>query len=157
MSFFENYPRITPFLWFDGQAEEAARFYVGIFKNSKILTDFKGPVDTTVPKEKVLVVNFELDGLKFTALNGGPHFKFNESISFAVRCDTQEEIDFFWSKLTADGGVESDCGWLKDKYGLSWQITPAHIGKLIATPAGMKAMMTMKKLDIAALEAAAKE
>jgi predicted 3-demethylubiquinone-9 3-methyltransferase (glyoxalase superfamily) len=156
MSFFESYPRITPFLWFDGNAVEAAEFYVGIFKNSRILSDFKGSVDTTIPKGKVLVVNFELDGLKFTGLNAGPQFKFNKSISFTVRCDTQEEIDYYWSKLTADGGSEGDCGWLEDKFGLSWQITPAEMGRLISTPEGMQAMMTMQKLDIAALEAANK-
>jgi predicted 3-demethylubiquinone-9 3-methyltransferase (glyoxalase superfamily) len=109
------------------------------------------------PKGKALTVSFELDGQRFTALNGGPGHPFNDAVSFVVSCETQEEIDFYWAKLTADGGSEVACGWLKDKFGLSWQIVPANIGKLLFTPKAMQAMMRMKKLDIAVLEAAGKE
>jgi len=143
---------ITPFLWFDTQAEEAAQFYVSIFKNAKI-TQISRYGDG-----RVMVVAFELDGQKFSALNGGPMFKFNESVSFVVPCETQAEIDEYWTKLTAGGGKESQCGWLKDKYGLSWQITPANLGRLLGGPdpgkskRAMAAMMQMKKIDIAALE-----
>ncbi len=145
---------ITPFLWYDTQAEEAARFYVSVFKNSQIIH---------VSKQgdgRVVAVVFELDGQKFSALNGGPLYKFNEAISFVVPCETQAEIDEYWEKLTADGGQESRCGWLKDKYGLSWQITPANLGRMLNDPdpskaqRTMAAMLQMKKLDIAALESA---
>jgi predicted 3-demethylubiquinone-9 3-methyltransferase (glyoxalase superfamily) len=152
MNSFQNYPRITPFLWFDNNAEEAVDFYVGIFKNSRRLDSLKNP-----NSGPALTVSFELDGQKFTALNGGPYQKFNEAISLVVRCDTQEEIDYYWDKLTADGGAEVQCGWLKDKFGLSWQVTPARIAELVSKPAGFQAMMTMKKLDIAALERASAE
>ncbi len=109
-----------------------------------------------MPKGKILTVSFELDGQKFVALNGGPVFKFNESISFFVRCDSQEEVDYYWSKLTADGGAESQCGWLKDKFGISWQIVPAQLPELLKNPNAMQAMMKMKKLIIADLEKASK-
>ena len=146
--------KITPFLWFDTQAEEAARFYVSIFKNSKIGQIARGEGG------KVMVVGFELDGLKFTALNGGPLYKFTEAISLQVDCAGQAEIDELWNRLTADGGEPGRCGWLKDRFGLSWQIVPANMGQLIGgdDPAkagrAMQAMMGMNKLDIAALEAA---
>ena len=140
--------RITPFLWFDSNAEEAVDFYLGVFKNSCRLSP--APADGSKP----LVISFELDGQKFTALNGGPVFQFNEAVSFQVRCDSQEEVDYYWSKLTA-GGHESQCGWLKDKFGLSWQVIPARLGELIRHPKAMQAMMQMKKLDIAELERAA--
>jgi predicted 3-demethylubiquinone-9 3-methyltransferase (glyoxalase superfamily) len=155
MSPFENYPRITPFLWFDSNAEEAVDFYVSIFKNSRRLTEFRNPGDGAGPKNGILTLGFELDGQKFTALNGGPMYKFTEALSFVVRCDNQEEIDHYYSKLL-EGGTEIQCGWLKDKFGLCWQIVPARIGEYIKHPKAMQAMMTMKKLDIAELERAAK-
>jgi predicted 3-demethylubiquinone-9 3-methyltransferase (glyoxalase superfamily) len=153
MSNLQSNSRITPFLWFDSNAEEAVDFYLSIFKNSRRLTELRNPGEAPGPKGGVMVVSFELDGLKLTALNGGPAFKFTEAISFAVACDSQEEIDYYWSKLTA-GGSEVQCGWLKDKFGLSWQIVPARIGELVKHPKAMKAMMGMKKLDIAELERA---
>jgi predicted 3-demethylubiquinone-9 3-methyltransferase (glyoxalase superfamily) len=156
MSMIPSTARITPFLWFDGNAEDAVNFYLSVFKNSRRLDKVDSPVDTTVPKGKVITISFELDGQAFVALNGGPNFKFNEAVSFVIRCGNQEEIDYYWSKLTADGGAEVQCGWLKDKFGLSWQVVPARIGELISTPNGMQAMMKMKKLDIAELEKASK-
>ncbi len=133
---------IYPCLWFDGQAKAAAEFYCSVFKNSKILD------------HNPLVVTFELNGTKFMGLNGGPQFKFNEAVSFVVNCDTQEEIDYYWEKLTT-GGQESMCGWLKDKFGVSWQIVPAMIAELMGDPARAervtKAFMNMRKLDIEAL------
>src|SRR5580704_3961404 len=119
MSALENYPRITPFLWFDSNAEEAVDLYLTVFKNSRKIEVITNSPGHPSPPAKVLTIAFELDGQKFTALNGGPLFQFNESISMLVRCDTQEEVDHFWSKLVA-GGKESQCGWLKDKFGLSW-------------------------------------
>lgn len=136
--------KITPFLWFDHQAQEAAQFYTSIFKNSKIIS------------LSPMVSTFELEGQQFMALNGGPHFKFNEAVSFYVSCDTQEEIDYFWEKLTANGGQESECGWLKDKYGLSWQIVPSILPELMSnTEKSQKvvaAFMKMKKFDIKTLK-----
>lgn len=151
--------KITPFLWFDHQAEEAANFYTSIFKNSKItgLTRYgeAGPG----PKGSVMVVDFELDGQPFHALNGGPVFTFTEAVSFVVNCETQEEVDELWEKLLA-GGQPSQCGWLKDKYGLSWQIVPKVLVKLLSdldpekSKRVMQAMLQMVKLDIAGLQAA---
>lgn len=155
MSSFENSTRITPFLWFDTNAEEAVNFYMSIFKNSKRLSELRHTADTPGPAGSILTIAFELDGQKFTALNGGPIFKFNEAISFVVRCDSQQEVDYYWTRLS-DGGNESQCGWLKDKFGLSWQIVPAKLPELIKHPKAMQAMMKMKKLDIAELERAAK-
>jgi predicted 3-demethylubiquinone-9 3-methyltransferase (glyoxalase superfamily) len=158
MSALEGSSRITPFLWFDRDAEEAVDFYLSIFKNSRRLSELRNnSIDDPrmVPKGGVLTISFELDGQKFTALNGGPNFKFTEAISFVVRCDSQEEVDYYWEKLSA-GGSESQCGWLKDKFGLSWQIVPARLPELIAHPKAMQAMMQMKKLDIATLELAAR-
>jgi predicted 3-demethylubiquinone-9 3-methyltransferase (glyoxalase superfamily) len=123
MSALDSFPRITPFLWFDSNAEETVDFYLTVFKNSRRLDELRNADDAVGPKGKALTVAFELDGQKFTALNGGPLFKFNESVSFVVRCDSQQEVDEYWSKLTT-GGTESQCGWLKDKFGLSWQIVP---------------------------------
>ncbi|HWT85171.1 MAG TPA: VOC family protein [Myxococcales bacterium] len=152
--------KITPFLWFDSNAEEAALFYTSIFKNSKILNVSRygdaGPGD----KGAVMVVNFQLEGQQFTALNGGPQFKFSEAFSFVVNCETQKEIDEYWNKLTSGGGRESECGWLKDKFGFSWQIVPAALGKLMSGDPKkanrvMQAVLQMKKLDIATLEEAA--
>lgn len=154
MSTFESFPRISPFLWFDSNAEEAVEFYMTVFKNSRRLDAVRNTDDTPGPKGSVLTIAFELDGQRFTALNGGPAFKFTEAISFFVRCDTQEEVDDYWSKLTA-GGSEIQCGWLKDKFGLCWQIVPARLPELIKNPNAMRAMMGMKKLDIAKLERAA--
>jgi len=149
MGSFESCPRITPFLWFDSNAEEAVEFYLGIFKNSRRL-------DTMRAAEKVLTIAFELDGQKFTALNGGPMFHFTEAISFVVRCETQEEVDEYWSRLSA-GGSEGQCCWLKDKFGLSWQIVPAQLPQLIRHPKAFEAMMKMGKPDLAELEKAARE
>jgi predicted 3-demethylubiquinone-9 3-methyltransferase (glyoxalase superfamily) len=144
--------KITPFLWFDGNAEEAMNFYLSVFKNSKQIATMPGPGGS------VMGVTFELEGLEFQGLNAGPMFRFNEAVSFFVKSDTQEEIDYYWEKLTADGGEESMCGWLKDKFGLSWQIVPPILGKLLSDPdrekAGraMQAMMKMKKIIIADLQ-----
>ncbi|MGD1105906.1 MAG: VOC family protein [Terracidiphilus sp.] len=156
MSALANHSRITPFLWFDANAEDAADFYVSIFPNSRRVGELRNPGDAPGPKGGVLTVSFELDGLNFTALNGGPSHPFTEAISFVVRCDTQEEIDHYWSKLTA-GGSEIACGWLKDKFGLSWQVVPARLPDLVKHPRAMQAMMKMKKLGIAELERAARE
>jgi len=154
MSALEKYPRITPFLWFDSNAEEAVDFYLTVFKNSRRLDELRNPLDIPIPKGSILTIAFELDGQKFTAMNGGPHFKFTEAISMVVRCDSQQEIDDYWAKLTA-GGSEIQCGWLKDKFGLSWQIVPGNLPDLLKHPKAMQAMMTMKKFDIAELERAA--
>ena len=146
--------KITPFLWFDGKAEEAMRFYVSIFRNSRVLSVSPGP------NGKAMSVTFELEGQAFMALNGGPEFKFTEAISLFVSCTTQEEVDDLWAKLTADGGEESRCGWLKDKYSLSWQIIPTALMEMLGDPdpekAGraMEAMLTMSKIDIKALQGA---
>ena len=152
MSDLQDYSRITPFLWFDSNAQDAVDFYMTVFKNSRRLNELNTP---DRPKGSPLVIAFELDGQKFSALNGGPMFKFTEAISFVVRCDSQQEVDEYWAKLSA-GGSESQCGWLKDQFGLSWQIVPARLPELIKHPKAMQAMMGMKKLDIAELERAAK-
>jgi len=152
---------ITPCLWFDHQAEDAANFYVSIFKNSKILTISRYTKEGfEIHGQKpgsVLTVNFQLDGQSFTALNGGPVFKFNEAISFQVFCETQEEIDYYWNKLTV-GGEEGQCGWLKDKFGMSWQIIPTILPKLITDPkkaeSVTRAFLQMKKFDIEKLKQA---
>ena len=157
--------KITPCLWFDGQAEAAANFYVGIFKNSLITQisryGHEGFEIHHHPAGSVLMVSFELDDQPFSALNGGPEFKFNEAISFQVFCDTQEEIDGYWNRLSAGGDENAQqCGWLKDQFGVSWQIVPAKLPEMVGDPESpnsqraMKAMMQMKKLDIAALERA---
>lgn len=153
--------KITPFLWFDSQAEEAAKFYLSIFKNSKIVAVTHYGDAGPGLKGSVMTVRFELNGEEFVALNAGPMFKFTEAISFVVNCETQEEIDYFWDQLSA-GGEKSQCGWLKDKFGLSWQVVPAALGDLVGgkDPAKsdrvMKAIMQMEKLDLATLERAAK-
>ena len=153
-------PKITPFLWYDKEAEEAAKFYCSVFKNSKIHRTARYPEGSPAPTGSVMTVEFELEGQRFIALNAGPHFKFNEAVSFVIDCDTQAEVDNYWSKLTSDGGQESMCGWLKDKYGLSWQVTPKALGKLMTDPDKekakrvMQAMMQMKKINIAELEEA---
>jgi len=152
--------RITPFLWYDDKAEEAANFYISIFKNSKILSVLRYGEVGPGPKGSVMTVEFQLEGQEFVALNGGPHFKFTEAISFVVNCATQEEVDYFWEKLTADGGQESMCGWLKEKYGLSWQVVPTILIELFKDKDAeksqrvMKAMLQMKKIDIETLKQA---
>ena len=151
--------KITTFLWFDNDAEEAVNFYVSVFKNSKVLNTTKYGDSGAGPKGKVMTVDFELDGQRFTALNGGPNFKFTEAISLVVNCESQQEIDYFWEKLS-EGGQKVECGWVKDKYGLSWQVVPAILWELFqqgdeATNRIMKAVMTMKKLDVEALKKAA--
>ncbi len=152
--------KITPFLWFDTQAEEAAKFYASVFPNSKILKTARYGEAGPGPKGSVMTVEFELDGQRMIALNGGPQFKFTEAISLSVDCKTQEEVDHYWTKLS-QGGKEQPCGWLKDKYGLSWQVNPAILGELLSGPDAkkakrvMEAMLKMKKIDIAALKAAA--
>lgn len=155
--------KITPFLWFDDKAEEAANFYVSLFKNSRIsgISRYgeEGEKAAGRPKGTVMTVEFQLDGQEFVALNGGPHFKFTEAISLVVNCETQEEIDEFWEKLSA-GGEKSRCGWLKDKYGLSWQVVPSVLGELYQSgdpeksERVMKAMLQMDKLDIKTLKQA---
>lgn len=149
-------PAITPFLWFDQNAEEAVNFYLAIFPNSRKLDELRNTGDAPGPKGGVLTLTFELSGLKFIALNGGPQHTFNESVSFVVNCDTQDEIDYYWEKLLEGGGSPIACGWLKDKFGLRWQVTPTRIGELLRTPKAMQAMMQMTKFNIAELECAAK-
>jgi predicted 3-demethylubiquinone-9 3-methyltransferase (glyoxalase superfamily) len=153
MSTLQNSPRITPFLWFDANAEEAVEFYLSVFKNSRRLSELRNTGDAPGPKDGILTIGFELDGQSFTALNGGPGHKFTEAISFVVMCDSQAEVDYYWEKLTA-GGSEIACGWLKDKFGLCWQITPVRLLELIKNPKGMRAMMSMKKIDLAEIERA---
>jgi len=149
--------KITTFLWFDANAEEAVNHYISIFKNSKILKVARYGEAGPGPKGSVMTVQFQLEGQEFIALNGGPQFKFTEAISLLVNCDTQAEVDELWSKLSA-GGEEGPCGWLKDKFGLSWQIVPSTLGKMMQdkdpkkSKRVMEAMLQMKKMDIARLE-----
>jgi predicted 3-demethylubiquinone-9 3-methyltransferase (glyoxalase superfamily) len=147
-------PQITPFLWFDGNAEEAAEYYISIFPNSRKLGELRNTGDAPGPKGRILTITFELNGLRFIALNGGPQHTFNEAVSFVVNCENQEEIDYYWGKLV-DGGSPIACGWLKDKFGLRWQVTPTRIGELLRSSKAMQAMMQMTKFDIAELERAA--
>jgi len=153
--------KITPCLWFDTEGEEAAQFYTAIFPNSRIVEVTRYGSAGPRAEGSVMTVNFELDGQQFIALNGGPDFKFNEAISLEVTCESQEEVDSLWNALTADGGEEGPCGWLKDKYGLSWQIVPKVLMELISDPDQekgqrvMAAMLQMKKIEIAELEKAA--
>lgn len=157
--------KIAPCLWFDGQAEQAANFYISIFKNSRILeTSYYGEAGQDQhgqPAGSVMTVSFELDGLKFTGLNGGPTFKFTEAISFQIECENQEEVDHYWDRLAEDGPPEAQiCGWVKDKFGVSWQVVPKILPVLlmdddkVKAARAMTAMMGMKKLDIAALQRA---
>jgi predicted 3-demethylubiquinone-9 3-methyltransferase (glyoxalase superfamily) len=147
--------KIYPCLWFDNEAEEAAKFYTSVFKDSKILSTvpYLSETPSDKPKGSVMLVDFELNGLQFTALNGGPFFKISEAISFVIECKDQEEIDYYWEKLSAVPESEQ-CGWVKDKFGVSWQIIPDNMGELITSEAGMKAMLNMKKIDIAKLKEA---
>jgi predicted 3-demethylubiquinone-9 3-methyltransferase (glyoxalase superfamily) len=156
--------KITPFLWFNGNAEQAAKFYTSVFKKSKIhaITRYgkSASKGSGQPEGSVMTVEFDIEGQRFTALNGGPNFKFNESISFVVRCKTQSELDYYWKKLTSGGGEEVACGWLKDKFGVSWQIVPENIMELLNSKNPekverlMAAVMNMVKLDIKKLKAA---
>jgi predicted 3-demethylubiquinone-9 3-methyltransferase (glyoxalase superfamily) len=153
-------PKIIPNLWFDTQAEEAAGFYTSVFKNSRIVNVTHYTEAGPRPAGMVMTVEFELDGQRFLGINGGPDFTFNEAISLEVPCETQEDVDYYWDRL-GDGGAEGPCGWLKDRYGLSWQVVPTAMEELLADPdrtraeRAMKAMFGMRKLDIAALQAAA--
>lgn len=152
-------PKITPYLWFDHQAEEAMNFYVSLFKDSEILSVSRYDVEAPGSPGAVLTATFRLAGQEFMALNGGPHFKFTEAISLFVSCETQEEVDELWAKLS-EGGEVQQCGWLKDRYGLSWQIVPTALGEMLGDPDPqkaqrvMQAMLQMQKLDIAALRRA---
>jgi predicted 3-demethylubiquinone-9 3-methyltransferase (glyoxalase superfamily) len=156
--------QLVPNLWFDNEAEDAAKIYTSIFKDSKIISTTRYPEAATEvsgkPAGSVLTVEFELEGNRFVALNGGPEFKFNESVSFQIDCKDQKEIDYYWDKLIAGGGEESMCGWLKDKFGLSWQVTPAKLADMMSDPNQAKveavtaAFMPMRKLDLATLEKA---
>lgn len=155
--------KITPFLWFNTEAEEAANFYTSIFKNSKILHVARysdsGSQAAGMPKGSVMTVAFQIEGENFTAINGGPVFKFTEAVSFVINCDTQNEIDHYWEKLSEGGDPKAQqCGWLKDKYGLSWQIVPSLLGQLMSDPSKservMNALLKMKKLDIKTLQEA---
>jgi len=156
---YSHMPKITPFLWFDGQAEQAANFYTSVFKNSRITKISRYGDAGPGPKGSVMTVEFELDGQPFIALNGGPQFKFTEAISLSVDCKTQKEVDEFWAKLSA-GGEQGPCGWLKDKYGLSWQVNPAILGEMLSDPDPkkskrvMQAMLKMKKIEIEGLRKA---
>ncbi len=152
--------KIVTFLWFDDNAEEAVDFYCSVFKRSRILDVMRWGDVGPGPKGSVLTITFELEGQEYIALNGGPQFKFNEAVSLLIQCDTQDEVDHYWSALTSGGGEESQCGWLKDKFGLSWQVCPRVLLKMIQdkdrvrADRAMAAMMNMRKLDIAALRAA---
>ena len=151
--------KITPFLWFDGKAEEAMNFYVSTIPNSKVLGITRVGDAGPGPKGSVLTANFVLNGLEFVALNGGPQFKFTEAVSFVINCETQEEVDRYWDKLS-EGGRKDQCGWLKDKYGLSWQIVPIQLTQMLQDKDSkkadrvMKSMMQMKKIDIKELKQA---
>jgi predicted 3-demethylubiquinone-9 3-methyltransferase (glyoxalase superfamily) len=156
--------KITPFLWYDNNAEEAAKFYLTVFDNSRITKTTRYDDESSKaagrPVGSVMTIEFELDGQKFVAINGGPHFKFTEAVSFVIECENQEKVDYFWEKLSAGGGQESQCGWLKDKFGLSWQVVPATLGELFqggseSSKRVMHAMLQMKKLDINVLTRAA--
>lgn len=152
--------KITPYLWFNNNAEEAINFYMSIFKNAKILNVSRYPEGGPAPAGMLLTATFQLEGQEFLALNGGPQYQFTEAVSFLVNCETQAEVDDLWAKLTADGGEEGPCGWLKDKFGLSWQIIPTILGTLLSDPdpakaqRAMQAMLQMKKIDIAGLKRA---
>ena len=155
-------PKITPFLWFNDNAEEAMNFYCSVFKHAKVGKVSRYGDAGPRPKGSVMTATFELEGQEFVALNGGPHFQFTEAVSFYVKCENQAEVDYFWEKLLAGGGTESQCGWLKDRFGLSWQIVPNRLMELIGdkdpkrATAALQAMLQMKKIVIADIEKAAK-
>src|SRR5215469_29754 len=153
--------KITTFLWFDNQAEEAANFYVSIFSNSKVLSSSRYGEGAPMPKGTVMTTSFQLAGKEFIALNGGPHYKFTPAISLSVACEDQKEIDYYWERLTSGGGKPVQCGWLEDKFGLSWQVVPAQLGTLLSgdgdaakAKRAMAAMLKMKKLEIESLRSA---
>jgi len=152
--------RLTPNLWFDTEAEEAAAFYISVFENSRIVYVTHYPEGAPGPAGTVMTVEFELDGQRFVGINGGPQFTFSEAVSFQINCETQDEVDYYWERLS-DGGEEGPCGWLKDRYGLSWQVVPSGMEELFTDPdparaqRAMQAMLGMGKLDIAALRSAA--
>jgi predicted 3-demethylubiquinone-9 3-methyltransferase (glyoxalase superfamily) len=154
-------PKITPNLWFDMNAEEAANFYVDLFDDGRILNVARYPEGTPGPAGEVMTVEWELNGQKFVGINGGPQFQFSEAVSFMISCKDQEEVDYYWDRLTADGGREGQCGWLTDRFGLAWQVVPDGMDEVFNDPdpakaeRSMTAMMKMKKLDIAELRAAA--
>jgi predicted 3-demethylubiquinone-9 3-methyltransferase (glyoxalase superfamily) len=153
--------KIVPNLWFDGQAEEAAEFYISVFKNGSILSKSHYPENSPGEAGTVMTVEWELGGQRFVGINGGPQFKFDEAVSFQITCEDQDEVDYYWDALTADGGAEGPCGWVKDKFGLSWQVVPKGMDEVFSHPdkerasRAMQAMLKMKKLDIAELERAA--
>lgn len=155
--------KVSTFLWFDREAEEAVNFYVSLFRNAKVTKTTRYPLQApdAPPPGSVMTVEFEIDGVSFVALNGGPAFNFTEAVSLSIDCDDQAEVDRYWKALTADGGEEGPCGWCKDRFGLSWQVNPHRLGELIADPdsrrakAAMEAMMKQKKIVIAEIEAAA--
>ncbi|HEV7385773.1 MAG TPA: VOC family protein [Phenylobacterium sp.] len=153
-------PKIHPFLWFDTQAEEAANFYVSVFPNSKMRGVMRNPPTAPGPEGQVLTVDFELDGFRVAGLNGGPNFKFSEAVSFFIECQDQAEVDYYWDKLVEGGGEYSQCGWLKDRFGFSWQVVPKQLFATLGGPdaegrqRAMAAMMQMTKLDVAKLQAA---
>jgi len=152
--------KITPNLWFDTEAEEAADFYTSVFKNSRVVSVARYPENSPGPAGTVMTVEWELDGQRFVGINGGPQFRFDEAVSFAITCEDQGELDYYWERLT-EGGEEGPCGWLKDRFGLSWQVVPTGMEELFNDPdstraeRAMQAMLKMKKLDIAALRSAA--
>ena len=154
-------PTLTPCLWFDHQAEEAATFYTSVFPNSRVLDVTRYGEGLPLPAGTVMTVRFELDGGQFVALNGGPAFEFSEAVSFQIDCADQAEVDHYWDRLTADGGEESMCGWLKDRFGLSWQVVPRQLPALLSDPdperaqRAVTAMLSMRRIDIAAIERAA--
>ena len=154
-------PKITPNLWFDMNAEEAANFYVDLFDDGRILNVARYPEGSPGPAGEVMTVEWELNGQKFVGINGGPQFQFSEAVSFMISCKDQEEVDYYWDRLTADGGREGQCGWLTDRFGLAWQVVPEGMDEVFSDPdpakaeRSMAAMMKMKKLDIAELRAAA--
>ena len=153
--------KITPSLWFDTEAEEAAAFYTSVFKNSRIVNVSHYTESAPRPAGTVMTVEWELDGQRFVGINGGPEFTFSEAVSFQITCEDQAEVDYYWERLTAEGGEESQCGWCKDKFGLSWQVVPVGMDELFSDPdkskaeRAMQAMFGMKKIDIAALDRAA--
>jgi len=155
--------KITPMLWFDNNAEEAMNFYTKVFKNSKVVSVARYPEGSPGPVDQVMVAEIEIEGQRFSLLNGGPIFKFTEAVSFVIHVGGQEEIDYYWNALTADGGEESICGWLKDKFGVSWQVTPQKLIEYISNPdkekaeKAMQAMLQMHKIDLSALEAAVRD
>ena len=156
MADFKSAPRISPFLWFNDNAEEAVDFYISVFRNSRRVSELRNNGMAPGPKGGILTISFDLDGQRFTALNGGPTYVFNPAVSFVIRCDSQDEVDYYWERLTREG-TEVQCGWLVDKFGVSWQVVPSELPNFIKHPKAMQAMMSMKKIDLAELERAARE